>query len=132
MAGARRGLPNSPLMAALLGGSVLVESAIKHYRGNFRRKEMFVAPVVAAGTVATALATAFTSRSGSYKTALFGGSITTGLFGLGFHMENILSRPGGLSWNNLFYRAPFGAPGALALAGIAGIGAVATDRAEWR
>ncbi|MBO0902225.1 hypothetical protein [Jiella sonneratiae] len=118
--------------SALLAGSVLADSAMEHYRGNFRRKEMFAAPVVAAGTLATALATAVTSRATSYKAALFGGTIATGLFGLGFHLRNILSRPGGLSWNNLFYRAPFGAPGALALAGLAGVGAVAADRADRR
>ncbi|MEX6505917.1 hypothetical protein [Jiella sp. M17.18] len=118
--------------AALLGASVLADSAMEHYRGNYRRKEMFVAPIVAAGTIATALATALTSRAATYKSALFGGAIATGLFGLSFHVKNILSRTGGLSWNNLFYRAPFGAPGALALAGVAGVGAVAADRAEWR
>nr|WP_255616842.1 hypothetical protein [Aurantimonas sp. VKM B-3413] len=118
--------------SALLAASVLADSAMEHYRGNFRRKEMFIAPIVAAGTVATALATAFTSRAGTYKSALFGGTIVTGLFGFSFHIRNILSRAGGLSWNNLFYRAPFGAPGALALAGAAGVGAVAAERAEWR
>ncbi|HEX4098583.1 MAG TPA: hypothetical protein VHX64_17790, partial [Caulobacteraceae bacterium] len=37
--------------------------------------------------------------------------------GLGFHAYNVLKRPGRLSWHNLFYGAPVGAPVALLLAG---------------
>ncbi|MCW4115359.1 hypothetical protein NPA31_010345 [Aurantimonas sp. MSK8Z-1] len=115
--------------SALLAASVLADSAMEHYRGNFRRRAMFAAPTAAAVTLAAGLATALTSGARMMKSALFGGSIVTGLFGLGFHARNILSRPGGLSFNNLFYRAPFGAPGALVLAGAAGLGAIAADRA---
>jgi hypothetical protein len=43
-----------------------------------------------------------------------------GLAGLGFHAYNVLKRPGRLSWLNLFYSAPVGAPTALALAGALG------------
>ncbi|MFD0877360.1 hypothetical protein ACFQ1A_24470 [Massilia pinisoli] len=41
-----------------------------------------------------------------------------GAAGLGFHAYNVLRRPGGLSWANLFYAAPLGAPAALLLAGV--------------
>jgi hypothetical protein len=47
----------------------------------------------------------------------------TAFAGLGFHLYNILKRPGGWSWLNLFYSAPIGAPMALALAGLLGRGA---------
>jgi hypothetical protein len=47
----------------------------------------------------------------------------TGLAGLAFHSYNILKRPGGVCWHNLFYAAPIGAPAALALAGLLGGGA---------
>ncbi len=116
--------------AALLAASVLADSAMEHFRGNYKKPAMFVAPTAAAVTLATAVATALTIRFAGFKAMVFGGAITTGLFGTGFHIKNILSRPGGLSFNNLFYRAPFGAPGALALAGAAGMGALAAERAE--
>ena len=34
--------------AALLAASVLADSAMEHYRGNYRRKPMYVAPTAAA------------------------------------------------------------------------------------
>jgi hypothetical protein len=46
-----------------------------------------------------------------------------GAAGLGFHAYNVLRRPGGLSWANLFYAAPLGAPAALLLAGMIGLAA---------
>ena len=116
--------------AALLAASVLADSAMEHFRGNYKKPAMFVAPTAAAVTLATSVATALSVRFSGLKAMVFGGAITTGLFGTGFHIKNILSRPGGLSFNNLFYRAPFGAPGALALAGAAGMGALAAERAE--
>ena len=115
--------------AALLAGSVLADSAMEHYRGSFKKPAMFVAPPAAAVTLSTAVATVLSSRFAAVKSAVFGAAIATGLFGTGFHIMNIVRRPGGLSFNNLFYRAPFGAPGALALAGAAGVGAVAAQRA---
>jgi hypothetical protein len=118
--------------AGLLAASVLADSAMEHYRGSYKKRAMFVAPVAAAVTLATAIATALSGRFSACKAALFGGAMATGLFGTGFHIRNILRRPGGLSFNNLFYRAPFGAPAALVLAGAAGIGAVAADRAGQR
>ena len=35
-------------------------------------------------------------------------------------MYNVLSKPGGLTWQNLFYSAPLGAPAALSLSGAMG------------
>ena len=40
--------------------------------------------------------------------------------GLGFHAYNITKRVGGVSFTNLFYAAPVGAPAALVLAGTLG------------
>ncbi len=110
--------------AALLAASVLADSAMEHYRGNYKKPAMYVAPLAAAATLAAALATALSRRASHVKSMVFGGSVVTGLFGLGFHVKNILGRPGGISFNNLFYRAPFGAPAALVLAGLAGLGAI--------
>lgn len=44
----------------------------------------------------------------------------TGVAGTGFHLYNVTRRPGGLSWSNLFYAAPLGAPLALMLSGLLG------------
>ena len=116
--------------AALLAASVLADSAMEHYKGNYKKPAMHVAPIAAAITLATAVATGLSRRASHIKSMVFGGAVVTGLFGLGFHAKNILERPGGLSFNNLFYRAPFGAPGALVLAGLAGLGAVDARNAD--
>ncbi len=47
--------------------------------------------------------------------------MATGIIGTGFHIYNLIKRPGGVSWLNLFYAAPLGAPAALSLAGLLGI-----------
>jgi hypothetical protein len=47
-------------------------------------------------------------------------AVVTGVVGTGFHFYNVLKRPGGWSWLNLFYAAPIGAPFALSLAGMLG------------
>lgn len=114
--------------AALLAASVLADSAMEHYRGSYRKRPMVVAPLAAATTLAAALAAIRTGGQGRLSQAVFGAAVATGLIGTGFHFKNITDRPGGLSFNNLFYRAPFGAPGALLLAGAAGLGASAAER----
>jgi hypothetical protein len=50
-------------------------------------------------------------------------SALTGLIGTGFHIYNVTKRPGGISWVNLFYAAPLGAPMALLLSGLFGFAA---------
>jgi len=55
------------------------------------------------------------ARDGVYAAAA-----VTGLVGTGFHIFNIGKKPGGFSWQNLFYSAPLGAPTALTLSGAMG------------
>ncbi|WP_424360167.1 hypothetical protein [Methylocystis parvus] len=55
-----------------------------------------------------------------FRKSAFRLSIGVGAAGLAFHVYNVFKRPGGLSWLNLFYGAPIGAPAALALAGLVG------------
>jgi hypothetical protein len=105
---------------------------MEHYRGSYKKAAMTVAPPAATITLATAFAASLSRGSGLARGAVFGGAMTVGLFGLGFHARNILSRPGGLSFNNLFYRAPFGAPGALILAGAGGLASIAAAEAADR
>ena len=102
--------------AALLAASVLSDSALEHYRGDFENPGMF-APLASAAVV-LACALAGTRRAAPYATAC-----AVGAAGLGFHTYNMLRRPGGLSWANLFYAAPLGAPAALTLAGVLGLAA---------
>ncbi|TPE49601.1 hypothetical protein FJM51_14300 [Amaricoccus solimangrovi] len=135
--GARGGRPSraarlAGLGAALLAGSVLADSAMEHSRANFRERRMYAAPLVAGATVAAGVATALSRASAGPRRLVFRGAALTGLAGTVFHFRNILSRPGGLSFNNLFYRAPFGAPGALVLAGGLGLGALAAEEREPR
>src|SRR6185437_12196979 len=54
-------------------------------------------------------------RDGVYAAAAL-----TGLLGTCFHIFNISKKPGGFSWQNLFYSAPIGAPAALILSGATG------------
>lgn len=131
--GSGRGRPSSAARlaasgAGLLAASVLADSMMEHHRGNFSNRAMYVAPVASGLTLAAALATALSRGGAGLRGAIFAGALLTGLVGTGFHFKNILERPGGLSFNNLFYRAPFGAPGALSLAGAMGLGALAAER----
>ena len=102
--------------AALLAASVLSDSALEHYRGGFENPGMF-APLASAAVV---LASALRARS---SPAPYATACAVGTAGLGFHAYNVLRRPGGLSWANLFYAAPLGAPAALTLAGVLGLAA---------
>jgi len=113
------------LSAALLGLSVLTDAGIEHYRGSFQNRAMYIPLVTAALTVGVSLFGAADSRwkRHSWRDATYVLATATGLAGLGFHAYNITKRPGGLSWLNLFYAAPIGAPGALVLAGLLGRGA---------
>ena len=111
--------------SALLALSVLADSSIEHYRGAFANKAM-VTPLItsilslAAGLHGRADSAARTHRG---RHAIYLAAASAGIAGTGFHLYNITKRPGGVSWHNLFYAAPIGAPMALLLSGA--LGAVA-------
>ncbi|MFL6714873.1 MAG: hypothetical protein ACJ8G3_00745 [Burkholderiaceae bacterium] len=118
--------------AALLGLSVLADSAMEHWRGCYKNPGMFtplLSALMAIGAGAsgagapTARAQNRQMRDGAYAVA-----VTSGVAGTGFHLYNLLRRPGGLSWMNLFYAAPPGAPAALSLSGLLGMAAQHLDR----
>lgn len=111
--------------AAVLAASVVLDSSIEHFQGNYINRAMYVAPTLGTAAMATALSGHAPHHIG---TAVFGASLSAGLAGLGFHFYNIGKRPGGFSWNNIFYAAPFAAPGALALSGLFGLVAGAVHR----
>jgi hypothetical protein len=109
--------------SSLLAGAVLADSAVEHYRGSFHNKAMYLPLAVSAQTLAAGLhgiaaqsGGADVRREASHRLAVINGTA-----GLGFHLYNIAKRPGGISWLNLFYAAPFGAPAALSLSGMFGL-----------
>ena len=109
--------------AAILCVSVALDSAIEHYRGEFKDRAMFVGPTMALLGLGAATYVAFRPERANDtlpRIALFTVG-ATGLVGLGFHSYNILKRPGELDALNLFYGAPMGAPAALTLAGLYGV-----------
>jgi hypothetical protein len=111
--------------SALLAFSVLADSAVEHYRGSFANRAMYTPLATAALTLAGSLFGIADARPKRHamRDAIYAVAALTGLAGLCFHSYNILKRPGGLSWLNLFYAAPIGAPFALTLAGLLGRGA---------
>lgn len=109
--------------AAILCASVALDSALEHYRGEFKDRVMFVGPTMALLGLGAATYVAFRPERANLRLPRIA-LVTvgaTGIIGLGFHAYNILKRPGELDSLNLFYAAPAGAPAALTLAGLYGL-----------
>ena len=110
------------LAAGVLALSVLADSGVEHYRGSFRNKAMYTPLAIAGLTLAASLAGVADHRARRHpvRDAVYAGAALAGLIGLSFHAYNVLKRPGRLSWHNVFYGAPVGAPIALLLSGLLG------------
>ena len=108
--------------AGTLALSVLADSAVEHYRGSFKNKAMFTPLVVSALTLATSIHGTSDSRRGAHamRDILYAVAAATGLIGTGFHFYNVGKKTGGFCWQNVFYRAPLGAPMAILLSGLVG------------
>jgi hypothetical protein len=115
--------------AGVLALAVLADSGVEHYRGSFRNKGMFAPLISATLSLFAGSAGALGLRAPPVLDGVYRVAESTGVAGLGFHAYNILKRPSGLSWLNLFYAAPVGAPFALTLAGFFGRCAVQIGRA---
>ena len=120
--GANRAARRLNRAAGTIATSVLIDSAMEHYRGRFENKAMYTPLVVSALTILASFhghkdrnARAHWGRDLIY--ALAG---LTGAVGTAFHFYNVGKRPGGFCWQNLFYAAPLGAPMAITLAGMTG------------
>jgi hypothetical protein len=111
--------------AAMLGASVLFDSAIEHYRGSFMNRAMYMPLVSSAANIAASLHGMGAEEADSHtgRTLTYCASIAVGALGFGFHVYNVGKRVGGFRWENLFYGAPLGAPAALALSGLSGLAA---------
>jgi hypothetical protein len=108
--------------AGILAGSVLADSAVEHYRGAFHNRAMYIplavstlSLAVSGHGVADPRPEAHAARDAAYLIAGL-----TGVAGTAFHFYNVTKRPGGFSWENLFYGSPLGAPFALVLSGLLG------------
>jgi hypothetical protein len=110
------------LGSAILSLSALADSGIEHYRGSFHNPGMYLPIATGWLGLAASLFGLGDKRPSRHPTRdlIYAASAAVGVFGLGFHAYNVSKRPGGVSWVNLFYGAPIGAPVALALAGFLG------------
>ena len=108
--------------AGVLAASVLVDSAVEHYRGSFKNKAMVTPLIVSALSIATSVHGTADQRAGAHdaRNFIYLVAAATGLVGTGFHFYNIGKKTGGFSWQNLFYGAPLGAPFAILLSGLIG------------
>jgi hypothetical protein len=108
--------------AGILAFSVLADSAIEHYRGSFKNKAMYTPLAVSAAALATSVHGTADSRASAHllRDTVYAIAAATGVVGSGFHLYNVTKKTGGLSWQNLFYCAPLGAPFAILLSGLVG------------
>ncbi|HWE46206.1 MAG TPA: hypothetical protein VG407_09260 [Caulobacteraceae bacterium] len=111
--------------ASLLALSVLADSATEHYRGSYENPGMYTPLITSGVTAAHAASAAASGRTAHSRRGdgIYGTAVAVGSVGLGFHLFNLLRRPGRLNWQNLFYGAPLLAPFALSLAGLLGLAA---------
>lgn len=111
--------------AGTLAASVLADSAIEHYRGEFHNKAMYLPLATSLLSLAVSLHGMADRRPAAHRVrgTAYAAAGLTGLAGTAFHLINITRKPGGVCWQNLFYSAPIGAPFALILSG--GLGCLA-------
>ncbi|CAB3666522.1 hypothetical protein R8871_01796 [Paraburkholderia graminis C4D1M] len=111
--------------SALLAFSVLTDSAMEHYRGSFDNPAMYTPLVSASLSLIAGLHGGADHRQQTHhaRHLIYRTAAAAGIAGTGFHLYNVMKRPGGWSWNNLVHAAPVGAPMALLLSGA--LGAVA-------
>jgi hypothetical protein len=111
--------------SALLAASVLADSAMEHYRGSFANPAMYTPLASSALSVLAGLHGGVdrNAETQQLRHAIYVVAVAAGVSGTAFHLYTVTKRPGGWSWNNLFYGAPLGAPAALLLSGA--LGAVA-------
>lgn len=114
--------------AGVLAGSVLLDSAVEHYRGSFENRAMYTPLVVSALALAVSGHGVADKRPAAHlaRDVTYALTAVTGVVGTGFHLYNVMKRPGRLVWQNLFYGAPLGAPAAIMLSGLLGVAAERT------
>jgi hypothetical protein len=108
--------------SSILAASVLIDSAVEHYRGSFHNKAMYAPLVSSALSLLAGLHGTRDRRPSPHpaRDVVYAAAAATGLIGTGAHLYNIAKKPGGFQLQNLFYSAPIGAPAALILSGMLG------------
>lgn len=108
--------------AGIISISVLFDSAMEHYRGNFHNKAMWTPIVTSLSSIAVSAHGLADRRHRAHpvRDAVYLAAGFVGLIGTGFHIYNVTKKVGGFSWQNLFYSAPLGAPAAMSLSGLMG------------
>lgn len=108
--------------AGTIATSVLIDSAMEHYRGGFRNKAMWTPLLTSSLSIAVSVHGISDKRHGAHpaRDAVYAAAGIVGLIGTGFHLYNVTKKVGGFDWQNLFYSAPLGAPAAMSLAGLMG------------
>lgn len=111
--------------AGLLAASVLLDSAIEHYRGSFKNPAMVTPLAVGTLSLLSSLHGVADSRAEGHRLrhTTYWLAALTGVAGTGFHIYNVLKRPSGMAWQSFFYGAPVGAPFAILLSGLLGASA---------
>ncbi len=109
--------------AGTLATSVLLDSAVEHYRGSFKNKAMYTPLVTSTLTLLISLHGTADKRPAAHyaRDTTYALAALTGIVGTGFHIYNVGKRRGGFIWQNLFYGAPLGAPAAILLSGLLGV-----------
>ncbi len=99
--------------AGMIAASVLADSAMEHYRGSFHNKAMWTPLISSALSLAVSVHGHRDKKHGAHRgrDAVYAAAALTGIVGTAFHLYNITKKPGGLSWQNVFYSAPIGASG---------------------
>ena len=108
--------------AGTIATSVLIDSAMEHYRGNFHNKAMWTPIVTSLFSILVSAHGLSDRRHRAHpvRDAVYAAAGIVGLIGTGFHIYNVTKKVGGFNWQNLFYSAPLGAPAAMSLAGLMG------------
>lgn len=109
--------------SGILAASVLLDSGVEHYRGNFENPAMITPIVVSLISLVASLHGHRDERQGRHhaRNGIFWLTALAGIAGTGFHLFNVMKKPGGFSWHNLFYSGPLGAPAAIGLSGLFGL-----------
>jgi hypothetical protein len=88
-----------------------IEAGYYHWTGNFFNRLMYTPLLLGPIMALVHLATLWRSRlAQAIELPLSLLAALAGLVGFGFHIRNLLGRPGRLSWQSLFYGAPIMAP----------------------
>lgn len=108
--------------AGVIATSVLIDSAMEHWRGKFHNPAMWTPLVTASVSLAVSVHGLSDKRHGAHvgRDVTYIAAGLVGVVGTGFHVFNVTKKVGGFDWQNLFYSAPLGAPAAMSLSGLIG------------